>query len=240
MNCSPPRINALSPHCHEMRPPRAITPLLAPLVIDFNGHRIELRPSGALHFPDLALLAFADLHLGKASHFSALGRFLPPYEADATLEKLDREVRATGARKILSLGDTFHSALIRQDPQFLPRMIDLMSQHARAFFVVGNHDRNLAATLKNLGCDLQDRWRLGEPTPLLLLHEPTASREGQIFGHFHPCATVRTRAGRQRRRCFVVGKNHIVMPSFGSLTGGLDVEAAALAPYAQNVELYVT
>jgi hypothetical protein len=30
------------------------------------------------------------------------------------------------------------------------------------------------------------------------------------------------------------------MPSFGSLTGGLDVEAAALAPYAQNAELYVT
>jgi DNA ligase-associated metallophosphoesterase len=215
-------------------------PLLAPAVIDFHGHRIALRPSGALHFPDLALLVFADLHLGKASHFSALGRFLPPYEVDATLEKLDREVEATGARKTLVLGDTFHSALVRQDPQFLPRTIEAMSQRGRAFFVAGNHDRTLVGALKNLGCDLHDRWRLGEPTPLLLLHEPTASREAQIFGHFHPCATVSTRAGRQRRRCFVVGQNHIVMPSFGSLTGGLDVETPALAPYVQNVTLYVT
>lgn len=223
-----------------MRPSRAITPLLAPAIVDFHGHRIELRPSGALYFPDRSLVVFADLHLGKASHFSALGRFLPPYEADATLEKLDREAQATGARKILILGDAFHSALIGRDPQFLPRTIDAMSRRARVFFVVGNHDRNLAETLKNLGCDPKEGWRLGEATPLLLRHEPTASSEAQIFGHFHPCATLWTRAGRQRRRCFVVGQNHIVMPSFGSLTGGLDVEAAALAPYAHNAELYVT
>ncbi|WP_294540629.1 ligase-associated DNA damage response endonuclease PdeM [uncultured Rhodoblastus sp.] len=222
-----------------MRPPRAVTPLLAPAVIDFHGHKIALRPSGALYFPDLALLAVADLHLGKATHFSALGRFLPPYEADATLEKLDREAQATGARKILLLGDTFHSALVGQDPQFLPRIVDSISRRAPALFVAGNHDRTLARMLKNLGLDLHDSWRLGEPTPLLLLHQPTASQEAQIFGHFHPCATVSTRAGRQRRRCFVVGQNHIVMPSFGSLTGGLDVETAALAPYARNLDLYL-
>lgn len=213
-----------------------INPLLAPRLIAFHGQPIELRPSGALYFPEHALLAVADLHLGKALHHSALGRFLPPYETDATLEKLDGELQATGAREILSLGDAFHSARSAREPNFLPRMIEMMSRRARPIFVTGNHDRALAQALEALAFALHDQWRI---EPLLLLHQPQASPEAQIFGHLHPCATVNTRAGRQRRPCFIVGDNHLIMPAFGALTGGLDVEAAPVAPYAHNADLYL-
>lgn len=216
--------------------PYAIKPLLSARKIDFHGHGLELRPSGALFFADIATLVVADLHLGKALHFSAAGVFLPPYEADATLDKLDAEARATGARKIVLLGDAFHSALLVGEPDFLPRGIARISRWAEPVFVLGNHDRPLARALDALSCAFCEEWRI---EPIRLRHEPNAAGAAQIFGHLHPCARVATRAGKQRRPCFVVGRDHVVMPAFGALTGGLEVTSAALAPYAFGAELYL-
>jgi DNA ligase-associated metallophosphoesterase len=218
-----------------------LKPLLTPREIAFHGHRIELRPSGALYFPQNSILAVADLHLGKAMDHSTQGRYLPPYEIDATLKKLDSEAQATGAREILSLGDTFHSAGIAKEPALLPRLVGLMSRRAPIILVVGNHDRALALALDDICGGLHEEWRIGEApeNQVRLRHEPDAGDGAQIFGHFHPCATVLTRAGRQRRPCFIVGRNHLAMPSFGSLTGGLDVEGAALAPFSRDADLYM-
>jgi DNA ligase-associated metallophosphoesterase len=220
----------------NLETPLALKPLLSPRRIAFHGHAIELRPSGALYFPEIAALAVADLHLGKAMHFSAQGHYLPPYETDATLEKLDAETQATGARQIVLLGDAFHSARLNADPEFLPRMVELIARRAAPVFVLGNHDRPLARELEALSCEVHEEWRIA---PLRLRHEPAADGEAQIFGHLHPCARVSTRAGRQRRRCFIVGTHHIAMPAFGALTGGLDIAAAALAPYARGADLYM-
>lgn len=216
--------------------PLSIKPLLAAREISFHGCRIELRPSGALFFPDLSALVVADLHLGKALHFSAVGRFLPPYESDATLRKLDAEAQAAGADKIVLLGDAFHSTRLTADRDFLPRMIKFLARRAAPVFVLGNHDRPLARALEKLSCALHEEWRVDV---IRLRHEPDALMGPQIFGHLHPCARVATRAGKQRRPCFVVGAETIVMPAFGALTGGLCVTSAALAPFALGAELYL-
>ena len=212
-----------------------IKPLLSPRVIAFHGHAVELRPSGALFFPDLCTLVVADLHLGKALHFSVAGRFLPPYEADATLQKFCAEARATGSRRVVLLGDAFHSARLAADPDFLPRLIEEIARHA-PIYVLGNHDRPLLRTLEGFSCALHEEWRID---PIRLRHEPDFLGGAQIFGHLHPCAYVSTRAGKQRRACFVVGRDHLVMPAFGALTGGLAVTSAALAPFAVGAELYL-
>ena len=211
-----------------------IKPLLAPRTISFHGQKVELRPSGALFFPELSALVAADLHLGKALHFSAAGVFLPPYESDATLQKLDGEAQATGAETIVLLGDAFHSVRLAADPDFLRRMLDLMSRRAAPVFVLGNHDRPLADALQELSCALHEEWRVEK---IRLRHEPDALG-AQIFGHLHPCVRVPTRAGKQRRACFVVGADHIVMPAFGALTGGLCVTNPALVPYALGADLH--
>jgi DNA ligase-associated metallophosphoesterase len=216
--------------------PSTMKPLLAPQALAFHGHRVELRPSGALFFPDLGALVVADLHLGKALHFSAAGVFLPPYESDATLQKLDAEAQATGAQTIVLLGDAFHSARLANDPDVLPRMVERIARRANPVFVLGNHDRPLARALQTLSCALQEEWRVEN---IRLRHEPDAHSGAQIFGHLHPCVRVATRAGRQRRACFIVGTDHIAMPAFGALTGGLCVTNPALAPYALGAELYL-
>jgi metallophosphoesterase superfamily enzyme len=117
-------------------------------------------------------------------------------------------------------------------------MIAALSRRARPIFVTGNHDRALAQALAALDFSPHEEWRL-DATPLRLRHEPHPSGAAQIFGHLHPCARVATRAGRQRRPCFIVGASHLAMPSFGALTGGLDIESDALAPYARDADLYL-
>ena len=46
-----------------------------------------------------------------------------------------------------------------------------------------------------------------------------------MSGHFHPCI----RLAGQRRRCFLVGRDHLILPAFGAYTGGLEVTDRALA-----------
>jgi uncharacterized protein len=219
-----------------MNKPLNVKPLLVARKISFHGHRIELRPSGALCFPDLSALVVADLHLGKALHFSAAGMFLPPYESDATLQKLDAEARATGADKIVLLGDAFHSARLTAEPDVLPRMVEILARRAAPVFVLGNHDRPLTQALQKLSCALLEEWRVEN---IRLRHEPDGLSGPQIFGHLHPCVRVATRAGKQRRACFVVGAEKIVMPAFGALAGGLCVTSPALAPFARGADLHL-
>jgi metallophosphoesterase superfamily enzyme len=43
-----------------------------------------------------------------------------------------------------------------------------------------------------------------------------------MSGHFHPKYRVQVRGRRVSRRCFVASASKLILPAFGSLTGGLD------------------
>ena len=72
--------------------------------------------------------------------------------------------------------------------------------------------------------------------PLVFRHQarPAASRfamapGGEVSGHFHPKATMATRAGGITRPCFVADGRRLVLPAFGAYTGGLDARDPAIA-----------
>jgi metallophosphoesterase superfamily enzyme len=52
---------------------------------------------------------------------------------------------------------------------------------------------------------------------------------GEISGHFHPKAAVRTRGRRISGRCFVTDGRRLILPAFGAFAGGLNVLDPALA-----------
>ena len=73
-----------------------------------GGARLEARASGALFWADQNLLVVSDLHLGKAQRLARRGgALLPPYETQATLARLEAELQATGAARVICLGDSF-------------------------------------------------------------------------------------------------------------------------------------
>jgi DNA ligase-associated metallophosphoesterase len=193
------------------------------LAFEVNGARVTGLGCGALLWEEAGLLVVSDLHLEKGSAYAARGQMLPPYDTRAALRRIAALVEMHAPTTVISLGDSFHDKRARQ------RMAaeDVASVRALTsavdwVWIEGNHDPKPP---EDLGGRAAFELKLG---PLVFRHEPTIGRaEGEVAGHLHPCAVVVGRGRAVRSRCFAGDGVRLVMPSYGALTGGLNVRDAA-------------
>ena len=208
----------------------------------FAGETFEATPSGALFWPARGALLVADLHLEKASWFARLGQFLPPYDSHATLSALAAEVERCGARRLYCLGDSFHDAFgCDRLPSNARDLLTELTSKLDWTWIVGNHDPGFA---DHCGGRIEDEVELG---PIILRHEAVRGESrAEISGHFHPKLRLHLKGRQVSRRCFVLSSTKLIMPAFGSLTGGLDAHhpeimrsvgggAAALVPVSDRL-----
>lgn len=192
--------------------------------LDFAGHRFVALADRALFWPRHAALIVADLHLEKASWYAAQGQPLPPYDSHDTLDRLSRLATATGARALWCLGDSFHDrdAGSRIAPDVADRLRALAAS-TRLIWVAGNHDGLSAGAW---GGAVADELVVDG---LVLRHQcaPEEARP-EISGHFHPKLRLAVRGRAVARACFAADDRRLILPAFGSLTGGLDVEDPAI------------
>ena len=179
--------------------------------------------SGALFVPDLQTLLIADLHLEKASNMARRGVHLPPYDTRTSLVQLQTVITATQPTQLIFLGDSFHDngARERIDETDLATLRD-MTERVQTVWITGNHD-SLPPT--DIGGRIVDEVVLGSIT---LRHEPKdlEDDEFEIAGHLHPGGAVSQRGRRIHCKCFIGNSSRLIMPAFGSFTGGLSVFAA--------------
>ncbi len=190
----------------------------------FGDHALMALPEGAVFWPARGALLVADLHLEKASWFASKGQLLPPYDSMATLAALEVLVRRTKAREIWCLGDSFHDvAGCDRLPVAAQETLRGLTMETRWTWITGNHD---PAILDRCGGEVVEEALIDG---LVLRHEadPREARP-ELSGHFHPKLRVRVRGRQVARRCFVATATKLVLPAFGSLTGGLDVDHPAL------------
>jgi DNA ligase-associated metallophosphoesterase len=184
----------------------------------FCNHELMALPQGALFWPARRALLVADLHLEKASWFARLGQMLPPYDTLATLSDLTALVASTRAEEIWCLGDSFHD---RHGCDRLPakarEMLTALTAATCWTWITGNHDPGIA---DHCGGAIVDD---AEVDGLLLRHQadPNEPRP-ELSGHFHPKLRITHRGRQVSRRCFVATERKLILPAFGSLTGGLD------------------
>ena len=192
--------------------------------VDVNGTQLLLDPSGVLFWRERGLLVVADLHLEKGSAFARRGALLPPYDTRATLDTLARVLRRWQPRTVVCLGDSFHDsgAGERIAPADRQRLAGLTAAHDW-IWVVGNHDPEPPLTV---GGRIEAEVTLGG---LVFRHQAHPGTVGEVSGHFHPKASVSTRARRITDRCFVLDGRKLIMPAFGAFAGGLDVLDPAIA-----------
>ncbi|MGB0658892.1 MAG: ligase-associated DNA damage response endonuclease PdeM [Mangrovicoccus sp.] len=190
--------------------------------IPLCGEGFQPRPSGALWHRASASLIVADLHLGKSARLARFGsQLLPPYETQDSLDRLQAEISATGARRVISLGDSF------DDQQAVADCVEpLAAMFARYpdmdwVWVTGNHDP-LPAGLP--GQNISELM-IGQ---VQLRHIADPTMRGEISGHYHPKLTMRVKATRLTRPCFLFDRHRIILPAFGTYTGGLDCDDPAL------------
>ena len=181
-------------------------------------------PLGALYLPETATLVVSDLHLEKGAAFARRGMMLPPYDTIATLNILAAVIGRYDPKTVVSLGDNFHD---RKGSAHLPAdlraLIGAMARGRDWIWINGNHDPDGTTDLP--GTSLDELLYGG----LTFRHEPslTAGR-GEVAGHFHPAATVRRRDKYVRRACFATDGTRLLMPAFGVLAGGLDLNHRAM------------
>jgi uncharacterized protein len=194
----------------------------------FVGHEFVALPDGALFWPARSALIVADLHFEKASAFARHGQFLPPYDSAATLARLAESIVATKASELWCLGDSFHDGggPLRLDPASRAALIALTGQLDWTW-ITGNHDGTSAAILG--GAVREEALVDG----LRLRHEAQASETGpELSGHYHPKCRVKARGRAVSRRCFLRTGHRLILPAYGSLTGGLDVRSPVFAGLA--------
>ena len=183
------------------------------------GAELELHPCGAIYWPAEEAVLLADVHLGKARHFQRAGIPVPTSVNDQNLEKLLYLLMEYQPRRMLLLGDLFHSDFNPAWEEFA----DLVKQfdHVRFELIVGNHDRYADTRYTRAGMELYPE-ALVLP-PFLLTHEPVEEVPDALFnlaGHIHPCVHLEGR-GKQRMRlpCFHFGTDKGLLPAFGTFTG---------------------
>ena len=191
--------------------------------LSWQGSELELLPQRALWQADTGLLLVADLHLGKAESFQASGIPLP---SDGDLSNLNALLElATQLRpqRVVVLGDLIHSrfgltAELREKIRALPELLGCPLE-----LIGGNHDQGSWFE----GLQAKPACRYG---PLWLSHEPCTPADPALLnvaGHVHPVAVLGHGSDRLRLPCFALHKpqQQLLLPAFGSLTGGYAVSA---------------
>jgi len=211
----------------------------------FAGHEFVLVGGRALYWPAEQALLVADLHLEKASYYAKTGQLLPPYDSRETLERVALAIRATGARKVFTLGDNFHDSdgPTRMEPH-AAGMLGALTRVVEWVWLTGNHDAAMEAAV---GGELMEELEIAG---VVLRHQATAGEtRPELSGHFHPRLQLTVRDRRIRRPCAVVSEGsggaatRMILPAFGALTGGMSAAdpaiVAALQP-ASTIDALVT
>lgn len=179
--------------------------------------------SGALFWPAQKLLCVSDLHLGKSERRARLGEAaLPPYETRDTLSRLDADLQATRATTVICLGDSFDDpAAAKALPGSEKLWITQLQAGRKWIWIEGNHD---PGPVELGGAHLAT---LTTP-PLTFRHIADPAQKNELSGHYHPKVTLSARGRSVTRRAFLIDDNRVILPAYGTYTGGLRSSHKAL------------
>jgi uncharacterized protein len=189
--------------------------------IQIQNQTLQLLPGMGVLLED-GTLVVADLHLGKASAFQAQGLAIPEGDSEADLKRLIQVSHWNQAERLIVNGDLFHSpaGLTTQIEQLIEEWLDQVRVPVQ--LVLGNHERKLPRIphgmnpVESITCN-----------GVHIVHDPKDAPKGviSVTAHWHPL--VRIADGKRtalRLPCFLLRGDMLVLPAFGSFTGGQVME----------------
>src|SRR5690606_28618410 len=173
------------------------------LSIQYAGEEIQLLPDKAVYWQRTGSLIVADLHFGKPAAFRTAGIPVPENSTQHDLDRLERLIAETKSRRLIVLGDFFHSASGLQR-----EMMNSVEHWCRRqtgiemILIPGNHDKKSGLP----PCEWRFQivpagWMI---PPFSFHHEPIESKDNYVMaGHVHPAIRLRERFGPGiRAACF--------------------------------------
>ena len=195
---------------------------------NINDFTILFDSSGSIYITELSILLMSDLHIGKSYSCAKNGNFLPPFEIDETIEKIKSIVDFYNPKKIISLGDSFHevSTLEIIDKIYIKNLNKIFKER-EVIFIDGNHDAELKSKEK-IDATFKDSLKLDNFNFTHIKNSKIIDNLFEFSGHFHPKVSIISNRVTYSFKCFVLGKNFCILPSFGTYTGGLNINSNTL------------
>ena len=195
-----------------------------PLVVAYAGQVVWLLPEHALWWPEGRVLFIADLHLGKAATYRALGQPVPSGTTFENLRRLSELVAHYQPVQLVFLGDFLHARQART-ASVLGQVAAWRESHTDVdcTLVRGNHDSRAGDPPPGLNISVVDEpYLVG---PFAACHHPQAhATHAVLAGHTHPVVQLQGPArDRLRLPCFVFEGRSAILPAFGEFTGGYTV-----------------
>jgi uncharacterized protein len=195
------------------------------LAIEFGGAEITLLAERAIWWTQHSTLLVADVHVGKGATFRAMGVPVPSGSSEKDLTRIGELIAATKANRVVILGDLLH-ARIKTHPEIVESVATWRESHRdiQIVLVRGNHDRASGTIPESWQMEVHEgEW---EDQGFAFVHEPPCDHGKPTFaGHVHPKARLTDFDGSiVLAPCFVHDKHCLVLPSFGTFTGGYTVD----------------
>jgi DNA ligase-associated metallophosphoesterase len=196
-----------------------------PLPITYAAHTVWLLPEHALWWPEGRVLFIADLHLGKAATYRALGQPVPSGTTLENLRRVSELIAHYQPVQLVFLGDFLHARQART-ASVMSQLHDWRDSHASlsCTLVRGNHDSRAGDPPPELNISVVDEpYLVG---PFAACHHPQKHASHAVLaGHLHPATQLQGPArDRLRLPCFVFEERSAILPAFGEFTGGYTVE----------------
>ena len=189
--------------------------------VQWAGETMHLLPDRALFWPAGQTLFIADLHIGKAATYRALGQPVPGGSTAENLSRLTALSAEHAPQHIIFLGDFLHAAAART-PAILQALAAWRVRHAAVAMTLvrGNHDSRAGDPPPQLHIEVVDEPFLFGP--FACCHHPQLHTTHFVLaGHVHPVCRLFGR-GRDSLRlpCFLAEAGQAIFPAFGEFTGG--------------------
>ena len=202
-------------------------------IINFHEHELQIHKEGFLYWIEKKCAIVSDLHLEKGSSYAVTGQFIPPYDSYETLNRLLGFIKKHKVTKLILLGDTFHDEGAYKRMSIKAKsLFNRIIENYKVIFVLGNHESKMK--IDNL--NFHKEYIIDN---VHFLHEAVHNNFLQISGHFHPVASIKLSRKKITEKCLIHSNNHLILPSFGEFTGGLNIKNKALKPFVtSNSDIY--
>jgi len=200
------------------------------LALSVSDETLLLHPERAAIWPRLGALIVADTHFGKSAALGRQGLAVPAGSDEQDLGRLTRLIRCFDIRRLIILGDFLHEPIepdVAEAVALESWCAERRHEGVAIQVIAGNHDRGISSGWRG-GLEWVAEALL-EP-PFRFVHDAARAPASDAFslsGHIHPVTALRGLKRAARVPAFWLRKANLVLPSFGSFTGGQRVAAAA-------------
>jgi DNA ligase-associated metallophosphoesterase len=166
-------------------------------------------------------LILSDLHFAKTGHFRKEGIGVPQNLYKEDLQRLFHAIQFFQPKKLIVVGDLFHSRENKEMNIFLKWRNDI--SHINIHLVKGNHD-----ILENSWYERSEITVSNEQLSIeqfSFTHDASSINQQQITnnyffsGHIHPGIKIKNSLQSLHFPCFYFGEKYCVLPAFGKFTG---------------------